>query len=208
MDGGTRHPKNPDRVPSILSAIDQPAEGLPRVIHPVGIAVGRPDAAAATTGVLNMDPESEGVRIDADVTYTNDAGTPFRFRAGDVISAGRAASFPELREYLYGAGGGLARGADERPDVAATDDPEAPMSPNPITRRMVPGAPENRMDNRRDNRSEDRGDEGYNAQNVAALRALAKSRGVTLDSDARKAEIVAALETADAGTGSGASEGE
>lgn len=145
-----------------------------------------------------MDPTTDGVYVENDATYTDDAGNPFRFRAGDYVSAGRAAAFPELRARLAGAATGLARGADERPDVAPTDDPEAPMTPSPITRRMIPGAPENRMDNRRENRA---AGEGYDAQTVPELKALAERRGVAIESDAKKAEIVAALEAADRGGG-------
>ena len=154
MDGGARNPSNPSRVPPLLARIDQPQEGLPRIIHPIGMAVGRPDPSAAQTGVVSMSDPFEGVYVEADATYTDDAGNPFRFRAGDTISAARAAAFPELRERLSGgvARAGMARSADEKADVAPTDDPEAPMSPSPITRRMIPGAPENRMDNRRQSR--------------------------------------------------------
>ena len=142
MDGA---PNNPRRVPPLLSAIDRPQEGLPRIIHPVALAVGRRQGVITTMS----DPYAEVV-IEEDATFVNEQGDPFQFRAGDRVSAGRAMAFPELAKRVEGdvIGTGLARAEDERPDVAPTDDPASPPTPVAITRRMVPGAPENKAEPR------------------------------------------------------------
>ena len=125
MDGGMRNPNNPARVPPILSAIDQPQEGLPRVIHPIGLAVGRPDPLAAMTGVLNtMDAFAGDVEITEDATYLNELGDPIQFRKGDRVSAARAAGFPELAKKI-----------DQNKPIVGTNDA-----------RAIYGAPENRME--------------------------------------------------------------
>jgi hypothetical protein len=101
IGGGVMSINNPDRVPRILDAIDQPQEGLPRVIHPVTLSVGRPDPLAASTGVLNtMDAFAQDVVIEKTGTYLNEQGDPFLFKAGDRISAARAAAFPDLAKKL------------------------------------------------------------------------------------------------------------
>lgn len=150
MVGVIRDPNNPARVPPILARIDQPQEGLPRIIHPVGMAVGRPDPAARRQGVISTmsDQFAADVVIEEDATYVNEHGDPFQFRAGDRVSAARAAGFPELAKKVAGTivGTGLARSEDERPDVAPTDDPSSPPTPNPITRRVMPEPLENKAE--------------------------------------------------------------
>lgn len=131
MDGGIRNPNNPDRVPRILSVLDQPQEGLPRVIHPFGLAVGRPDPLAGGTGVFgSMDAFAADVTIDEDATYINDAGDPYAFKKGDTIPAARAAQFPDL-----------AKKVDQDKPIVGTNDARA--HPDLLENRME-AAPQNR----------------------------------------------------------------
>lgn len=179
MERGTRDPNNPARVPRILAVLDQPQEGLPRVIHPIGLAVGRPDPLAATQGVRNtMDAFAGDVLIEEDATYVNDAGDPYSFKAGDRISAARAAAFPELAKKI-----------DQDKPIVGTNDAravyEAPEN------RMETGAPQNRGSQMV------RSGGQYNDMTANDLRALATERGVEVPSDAKKADIVAALQGAE-----------
>lgn len=131
MDGGAREVNNPSRVPRILSVIDQPQEGLPRVIHPIGIRVGTPDPLAGGTGVFStMDAFAADVEITEDATYVNEAGDPYQFKKGDRIPAARAAAFPELAKKI-----------DQDKPIVGTNDARA--DPNLIENRMEP-APQNR----------------------------------------------------------------
>lgn len=178
MDGGIRIIGNPARVPPILSAIDQPQEGLPRVIHPIALAVGRPDPDAARTGVIStMDMYAKDVEIDEDVTLFNEQGDPFQFKAGDRISAARASQFPEL-----------ARRVGDEPIRGAVD------------ARSLAGAPENKA---RGEAPENRSDGDYASMTVPELRALAGERNLDVPSDARKADIITAL----SGVGGGLARG-
>lgn len=142
MDGGARTVNNPDRVPPILDVIDQPQEGLPRLIHPI-MAVGRPDASLEGALVMS-DPYAPNVSVgDEDVTLVNDAGVPFWFPGGHSLTAAEASQFPELRGKIEGPirEAGTARaaaGIDERPAVAPGEAPGG--------ERKVPGHLENRAD--------------------------------------------------------------
>lgn len=94
-------PNNPATVPPLLSAIDQPQEGLPRVIHPIGMLVGRPDPSAV--GVVMDEASNTGfVTVPVDGTYRNVSGVPSRFRAGARIPVSRAASYPDLVNLIPG----------------------------------------------------------------------------------------------------------
>lgn len=202
MDGGARTVNNPDRVPPILDRIDQPQEGLPRVIHPVGLAVGRPDPSAAQTGVGSMsDVYAPNVPVgDKDITLVNDRGIPFWFPGGHMLTAAEAAQFPDLRDKIDGPvqGAGTARqaaGINERPAVAPGEAPgEERMMPAHLENRSLGPAPENRAIRPPENR-----DGGYRSQTVPQLRELATARGIEVPADARKDDVVAALESADRG---------
>lgn len=123
MDGGTRIIGNPERVPPILSVIDEPQEGLPRVIHPVGLAVGRPDPDAARTGVIStMDMYARDVEITEDITVFNEQGDPFQFKAGDRVSAARASQFPDLAKQV---GDAPIRGAVDARSLAGAPENKA-----------------------------------------------------------------------------------
>lgn len=185
MDGGVRDPNNPARVPPILAAIDQPQEGLPRVIHPVGLVVGRPDPAASAQGVMSM--YAGNVEITEDMTVTDASGTPFRFKKGDRVSAARAAAFPDLAKRIEGP----IMGADEA--------------------RAVYGAPENRM---RGPAPENRGgrtvtSEDLSGKSLTALRQLAKDAGIEGRTGMDHDQLVAALSgPASSATGDAAPESE
>lgn len=169
---GPRDVNNPERVPPILSVIDQPQAGLPRVIHPVvSMLVGRPDPALTTQGVISAMSDNT-YEIPEDATYTNDAGDPIQFRKGDRVSAATAARFPDLVGKVDGdPNAALARPQAER-DANQKADEEAGL----VERRMVKGAPENRMEPAPENRSRlARGNEGTaTAPDDAAAKASGK----------------------------------
>jgi len=120
MDGAPRQMNNPSRVPSTLTAIDGPQEGEARVIHPVGILVGR---AVEESPMNPFQREPEVFEVPQDGTYIDVDGNPFAFAKGHRLSLGRASRFPDF-------------------NVAAPDARNARQEPAPEN-RMEP-SPENR----------------------------------------------------------------
>lgn len=92
MDGGSVN--NPLRVPPLLTAIDGPQAGAPRVIHPIGLAVGVPG------GSTSMDTSAATFLVPEDGTFMDDFGSPIQYRKGDHVPAARAREFPSFREQM------------------------------------------------------------------------------------------------------------
>lgn len=136
MSDGIHNPNNPAKVPPILAAIDQPQEGLPRIIHPIGMLVGRPDPDAAASGVINMSEQyAAPIVLKEDVTLTNREGRSFRYRKGYRMTAAHAVNYPDLQTQLEG------KPVDGAADARSVI-PEADLSFTPPENRGLSVQPE------------------------------------------------------------------
>lgn len=172
MDGTPRQMNNPSRVPSTLTAIDGPQEGAPRVIHPVGILVGR---AVEESPMNPFQREPAVFEVPQDGTYIDVDGNPFAFAKGHRLSLGRASRFPDFNSPVPDARDARSKSSQDRStteDTGAVDalqsevqklrdqlaelqaQTEANAEGRPeVTEQRQEPEPENRMEPEPENRS-------------------------------------------------------
>lgn len=111
MDG-IRQMNNPSRVPSTLSAIDGPQEGAPRVIHPIGLRVGK---EGQDMSLITGTDDTVYFEVPEDGTYLRRDGGSFWYPKGHRITTAEAALFDAF-------------------DARAESEPENRMEPAPENR--------------------------------------------------------------------------
>lgn len=122
----TRPQKNPDRVPSTLTAIDGPQEGALRAIT---VLVGTP--MTEDTMVTRSTVDNEYFEVPEDGTYMDDRGNPIALNKGDKLPLARAARFKDFNVSTEGTTlSGLT-------DARAMSAPENRMEPAPENREST-----------------------------------------------------------------------
>lgn len=144
-DDGTQQVNNPRRVPPSVEAAEPIQEGLPRTIHPIGAPAQRVGSELARTEQamqpLNTFPgtDEEFITVEEDTTRLSENGKDsIEFRKGQRVHKSVAARFGLSDQ----ADAGLARGADERPDIAHSGDGNDSGAKTP-GHRSQGGAPQN-----------------------------------------------------------------
>lgn len=179
MDG-IRQVNNPSRVPSTLSAIDGPQEGTPRVIHPMGMLVGK---EGQDMGLITGTDNTVYFEVPEDGTYIRRDGGSFWYPKGHRLTIGEAALFeafdaPKPAQELAPqevvnerVRALLDEIAALKAEKAARDEPDdfevghvelppvsggegEPVADEPKAEERQEAAPENRMENAPENRVE------------------------------------------------------
>ena len=93
MDG-TGMVNNPNRVPALLTALDDPQEGYTRRINPIGVPGRLVTGVPIPRSQVAMDRfgESQFV-VEQSGTYVDKQGDPYDFNAGDRLPLVRALEF-------------------------------------------------------------------------------------------------------------------
>jgi hypothetical protein len=176
MDG-IRLRNNPDRVPPLLEALDPNQAGLPRIIHPIAMAVGSNERTDPMALVTTMDAEHQ-FEVTEDGTYVNDQGDPFWFPKGHRLPLAVAVKFEDFRGDLK----------DEAVPGTQNARVEAP-----VENRMEP-APENRQETAAQRKAREKAEKEAAAQAEADRLAAEKETAAQAEADRLAAEKEAAAQ--------------